>query len=272
MNWTEEEYVKRAADIAKQSLVSKKTVNDVCEKAAKDDSLNPEEIRTLVRMSNVAVFQQMFKQKDSAGDPDRHVEFEVGDPETVIQRLHQAAAEQPQSASIMNDKLSSEVPDMMASKRRGFELDNGSVKVASDNTPKAARTDMVILTMRKLAAEYDLARLAAGFRWEEKIAAIYDVFHKAPGYGPNFLEFEKDAFAEYSVDKVAVEIGALRSDLKITALALSAADAEKLAEHRLTGDSRELRLLKEAADARSDYEANENAHAWVLKNTPSLGK
>ena len=269
--WSEDDYVKRAAEVAAHSVVSKKSVTDACEKVAKEEALNPEEIRTLVRLSNVAMFQALFKQKDAEGQPDRNVEFEVGDPEVVIQRLHQAAAEGPQTASIMNDKLSHEIPDLMAAKRRGFELDNSRPKVATDLEVTPGRIDMVVLNMRKLADEFESRRMSAGYRWEEKLAELNRVFNKAPGYGPSFPDFCRDALSEHG-EKVAVELDCMRRDLKLKTLPVDEAERAKLAEFHVAEDSPALTLLKEAYDARMEYQACEEAAGWVAKNTPVIGK
>lgn len=269
--WSEDDYVKHAAVIAQQSAVSKKSLNDICEKFAQDNSLNPEEIRTVVRLSNVAMFQHQFKEKDMQKHADRHVEFDVGDPEIVIMRLHQAAAAGPQTANTENDKLAGEVPDMMAAKRRGFELDNGTVKVASDHEIKPARTDMVVLTMRKLGAEFESRRLQASFRWEQKIAALYDTFRKAPGYGPDFGAFEKDAYAEFG-DNASLELESLRKDLRLGESRIPADERAKLADHHVTEPSVHIGLLKEALDARADYVSCEEASVWVKDHMPPLGK
>ena len=264
--WTEEDYVKRAAVIAQQSAVSKKPLNDVCEKMAADEALNPEEIRTLVRLSNVAMFQHMFREKDASAAPDRHVEFEVADPEIVIGRLHKAAMSPPEAASIMNDKLAYEIPDLMGAKRRGFEYEVVTEKVAQDLEVKPAKKDLVVLTMRKLAEEYDTRRLSASYRWETKMAELARLFNKAPGYGPNFLEFEKDAASEFG-EAALPELLELRGTLKVKGPRL---DVAKLAEYHLAEESPYLPLLKEALDARADYTACEEAVAWVVKNTPVL--
>ena len=264
--WTEEDYVKRAAVIAQQSAVSKKPLNDVCEKMASEEALNPEEIRTLVRLSNVAMFQHMFREKDAAAAPDRHVEFEVADPEIVIGRLHKAAMSPPEAASIMNDKLAYEIPDLMGAKRRGFEYEAVTEKVAQDHEVKPAKKDLVVLTMRKLAEEYNARRLSASYRWESKMAELARVFNKAPGYGPSFLQFEKDAAAELG-DNALPELLELRNVLKVKGPRLESA---KLAEYHIVDDSPHLPLLKEALDARADYTACEEAVSWVEKNTPTL--
>lgn len=267
-NWTEDDYVKRAAEIADHSFVSKKPLNDVCVKAAQDDALNPEEIRTLVRLSNVAMFQRIFKQKASTGAPDRHVDFDVGDPEAVIQRLH--AETPPQSANIMNDKLAGEIPDMMAAKRRGFELDETVTKVASDDAPRPMKRDVAIPMLRKLAEEFDTRRLSAGYRWEAKMDAVRGAFNKAPGYGPDIVAFEKDAFAELG-DDVMPEMGALLASLG-RASSIREGAREKLSEFHLVEATftKQLALLKEACDARADYEACVAGEQWALDGLRTL--
>ena len=172
----------------------------------------------------------------------------------------------PESASVMNDKLAFEIPDLMGAKRRGFEYETATVKVAQDLEIKPAKTDMVVMTMRKLAEDYDARRMSAGYRWETKIAELTRTFNKAPGYGPSFVEFEKDATAEFGI-KAAIELSELRKALKVTA---PRPDAAKLAEFHLTDESAQLTLLKEAVDARADYIACEEAVAWVAKNTPEI--
>ena len=115
-SWNESEYVKRANEIASQHVISKKSLDELCEKVARDENMNPNEIRTLVRLANVATFQELFKRKD---DGDKMVEFDTGDPEKVINNIVSEAGQEPQSANIYNDKLSSEIPDLMREVRRG---------------------------------------------------------------------------------------------------------------------------------------------------------
>lgn len=264
--WGEEEYVKRAAELARQSAVSKKSLNDVCEKAAHDDALNPEEIRTLVRLTNVAMFQHLFREKDQLKAPDRQVNFEVGDPEAVISRLQTSAAP-PESASIMNDKLAHEIPDMMAARRAGYVETAKTAAETPAETPRPPRKDFAILAMRKLAAEYDNRRLEAGHRWELKVAELYDHFKAAPGYGPSFALFAKDAAAAFGDDAMP-ELTSLWSDLRSNAPLPSGDDVAKLAEHHVYEDSADLERLKLAIEARKEYVACQEAVAWVVKHAP----
>ena len=84
--WSEDEFISRAKTLAKAHVGSKTPLNDLVEKVAREAELSPDAIRTLGRLTNVAVFQEMFQQKTAAAEPDRMIEFEPGDPEVVIAR------------------------------------------------------------------------------------------------------------------------------------------------------------------------------------------
>ena len=67
--WNEGEFVERAGRIARAHAVTKKPLNDLSAKVARDENLQPDEIRTLVRLANVATFQELFKNKDAKAGP-----------------------------------------------------------------------------------------------------------------------------------------------------------------------------------------------------------
>lgn len=264
-NWTESDYVKRAGDIAQQHVVSKKSINDLASKVAQEEALNPEEIRTLVRLSNVAVFQELFKAQDTAKAPDRMVEFETGDPEAVVRRLVEEAQMPAQTANIHNDKLAGEVPDMMADVRRGFKLETPAAeKVAHEDVPeRPMRRDMAILALRKLASEFEVERYAAGHRWEDKLAALTRTFRRLNG--PDFSAFEKDAFASFGED-VRPELEALVHDTRLKFALTGPEKVAHLMDRHVVEDSTELTLLKEALEARREYVRFDNALKWVERN------
>lgn len=267
--WNENEYVSRAGEIAKQYAVSRKPLNDLAEKVAKENNLNPDEIRTLVRLANVSVFQELFKQKE--GTSDRMVEFETGDPEAVIRRLVDTAGAQQQSANINNDKLASEVPDQMRDKRRGFKDDPYVEKVASDAPEKAPRQDIVAMNLRKLAEEFEIQQIIEARKWEEKVAELSLTFKRVGGYGPKFEAFEKDAYAEHGMD-VLPELTLIRSNCRLPAPAPDSEKVAMLVERHTTEETRELRLLKEAMECRTNYQKVKNGLAWIEKNMPAVGR
>jgi hypothetical protein len=267
--WNEIEFVNHAKGLAEQHLVSKKSLNELSEKFATENKLNPEEIRTLVRLANVATFQELFKKKDGG---DKMIEFDTGDPEAVIRNMVSSAGAPPQTANIGNDKLANEIPDMMREKRLGQKFDPAPLteKVA-EYAEKPAREDIVVMNLRKLASEFTVAKISAGTKWEETLGALAQVFKRAPGYGPKFIDFEKTAWSELGLD-ASPEMAFLHEELKIKH---SKPDLEKVAflqERLVVEDTPELRLLKEAHSARQDYQKMSGALAWVDKNMPALGR
>jgi len=267
--WNESEFVKHAQGLAEQHLVTKKSLNELSQKFAEDNCLNPEEVRTLVRLANVATFQELFKRKDGG---DKMIEFDTGDPEAVIRNLVSASNEPQQTANIHNDKLAEEIPDMMREKRQGFKFEPvPEAEKVAEYTEKPAREDIVVMNLRKLASEYTIAKISAGNRWEEKLGSFAQVFKRAAGYGPKFGEFEKVAWAELGTD-ASPEMAFLYEELRIKH---SKPDLEKIAflqDRFVTEDTPELRLLKEAQAERQNYEKMSGALMWIDKNMPALGR
>jgi len=267
--WNENEFIKHAQSLAEQHLVTKKSLNELAEKFSSENSLNPEEIRTLVRLANVATFQELFKTK---ADGDKMIEFETGDPEAVIRRMVSSATEPPQTANINNDKLAGELPDMMADKRRGFKLeDPPAVKVASEDAVKAASPDVVVMNLRKLESEFSLEKISAGMQWEEKLGSLVTTFKRAPGYGPAFKTFEKEAWASFGSD-VAPEMAFLYEELRLKNPLPSNEKIAELHERVVVEETPELNTLKQAVDARKVFQKMSGALAWIDKNMPALGR
>jgi CRISPR/Cas system CSM-associated protein Csm2 small subunit len=86
--WMRDDYEKAASVIAKEFAAGNGvvTINQLATKTAAEAGLNPDGIRTLVRLANVNAFNELFSKQ--AGKEDRMFEFETGDPEIVISSLH----------------------------------------------------------------------------------------------------------------------------------------------------------------------------------------
>jgi hypothetical protein len=268
--WNESEYIKHAQGLAEQHLVSKKSLNELSEKFATENKLNPEEIRTLVRLANVATFQELFKKKDGG---DKMIEFDTGDPEAVIRNMVSSASAPPETANIHNDKLAGEVPDMMREKRLGKKFDPvpEAEKVAEEYVEKAPRADVVVMNLRKLASEFTVGRISAGVQWEEKLGALAKVFKRAPGYGPKFADFEKMAWADLG-SEVAPEMAFLYEELRVTRPPPASEKIAHLQDRLVVDDTPELKLLRQAHEARQTYQKMAGALAWVDKNMPAIGR
>jgi hypothetical protein len=268
-NWNESEYTKRAGEIASQHVNSKKALNELCEKVARDENMNPNEIRTLVRLANVATFQEIFKRKD---DGDKMVEFDTGDPEKVINNLVSSAGQAGQTANIHNDKLASEIPDQMREVRQGFKYEVHVEKMASEDAPeKPGRTDIVILNLEKLANEFEIERRIYGQCWEDQLNKLALEFKKVQPRSPSemFEAFEKDALATYGEDAVP-ELAYLGSLLRRSVTVPAPEKLAMLQERHLVEDNKFNTLLKTAYDARQEFIRFENGLGWIQKNTPKL--
>jgi len=97
--WTRKDYEREALNIAKAFAASSGdlSINKIATDVARNNNLDPEGIRILVRLTNVDAVNEHFAK--AAGD-DRIIEFETGDPEVVIQGLHNEAEEKIASASL----------------------------------------------------------------------------------------------------------------------------------------------------------------------------
>lgn len=93
--WTRTDYENAADQIGKDFVVGNgdTSINNLSLKVAQEQGLNPNGIRTLVRLANVAAWEQNFEKRSNEKAADRVVEFEVGDPEVVISQLHNEVKE-----------------------------------------------------------------------------------------------------------------------------------------------------------------------------------
>jgi hypothetical protein len=264
--WNENEYVQRANDIAREFVTLKKPLNDLCEKVARDEAMNPDEIRTLVRLSNVAAFQQLFKEKEG----DKMVEFDVGNPESVISRIQSSAEAPPQTANIHNDKLAFEIPDQMKEIRLGRKFDE-RVKVAHEDVKeRAPRKDTAIIAARKLANEMDIEKRVLANKWEYLTNKLAREFKKAAGYGPSFTDFAAAALAEHGED-ARPELELIVKEARLKGVVLP--EGEKVAflqERLVTEDSKELDLLKQALETRHAYVKMKNGEKWLQENLSGI--
>jgi len=91
--WTRTDFENAANKIGKDFVAGngETSINDLSTKVAQEGKLTPDGIRTVVRLANVAAFENLFSKAASDGDKDRMLEFEVGDPEVVINKLHKNA-------------------------------------------------------------------------------------------------------------------------------------------------------------------------------------
>ncbi|RLC86819.1 MAG: hypothetical protein DRJ03_07630 [Chloroflexi bacterium] len=104
--WKRKQYEDAALQIAKDFTASEgtSTINELSTKVARDNNLDAEGIRTMVRLANVSAFQELFSKK--ASDGDRMIEYDLGDPEMVVSTLYAETKEKVASAGDMSSSSS----------------------------------------------------------------------------------------------------------------------------------------------------------------------
>lgn len=104
-SWNLKKYEDTAQKIGEDFVTSKgaESINDLSMRVSKEAQFNPDEIRTVVRLANVSAFEKIFSKSASDGDKDRMIEFEVGDPEVVINGLHSEAKESAATVKVASD-------------------------------------------------------------------------------------------------------------------------------------------------------------------------
>jgi hypothetical protein len=86
--WTDLiDYESAANKISSEFLAGQGSINELSVKTASQAGLNAEGVKTLVRLANVTTFEHMFAKSAEVKEADRMIDFELGDPDVVIQNL-----------------------------------------------------------------------------------------------------------------------------------------------------------------------------------------
>lgn len=243
-HWNEEQYVAKAQSIAAQHVRGKQPLSGLVEKVAADHAMNHDEIRTLSRLTNVAVFQEMFKIKTASED--RMIEFETVDPELIISRLVKTAATTQPTYATEIVRSSHELPDL---RRPALEAE----KVANDLVEeREAPAKLQVMRLRKLAEELNIEASINNQRWDAAVNALARNLKKVAGYGPAYEEFEKDAYAIRGMDALP-EISALRTEMRMKAPEPDAVKVAALQERHLVASTPLTKLFEDACRARDNY-------------------
>lgn len=103
--WNRKNFEEAAQQIGKSFVASagKDSINSLATKIAQEAQLNPDGIRTIVRLANVSAFEEMFGKRAEDKATDRMIEFEVGDPEVIINNLYSSAKSDLTSTKTASD-------------------------------------------------------------------------------------------------------------------------------------------------------------------------
>jgi hypothetical protein len=300
--WTRAEYDTAAEQIGRDFAASggQSRINDLATKVATENNLNPEGIQTLVRLANVAAFQELFTKR--AGSNDRMIEFEVGDPDLVVSNLYsgvkQAAVAQQKYASVSSYDRAMDYYGAMTVKVAEDETDEteeleddkatpvsetetvlGKKVDAPDATPEAALLDkraMAKFNVKRAQEAIDDESRRLMHEWgialEKAAQSVRVVFGKPT--------FDKQAFyADVVADLGVNVIPELKAVNMLNGGDVDEINSEKMAsapEHRVSTLSQTketadiLALVKQASAARQKREGYTASLTWLNEKIAEL--
>jgi len=308
--WTRAEYDTAAEQIGRDFASSggQARINDLATKVATENHLNPDGIQTLVRLANVAAFQELFTKR--AGSDDRMIEFEVGDPDLVVSNIYSdvkhAAISQQKYASVSSydramDYYGAMTVKVASEKECGYPegedcgcSEEGDAKEtpvsaeetilgkkvdAPDATPEAALLDkraMAKFNVKRAQEAIDDESRRLMHEWgmalEKAAQSVRVVFGKPT--------FDKQAFyADVVADLGVNVIPELKAVNMLNGGEFDEVNSEKLAsapEHRVSALSNTketasiLALVKQASAARQKREGYTTSLTWLNEKIAEL--
>jgi len=276
--WTRRQYEDAAAKIGKQFVESDgaESINDLSTKVAQEAGLNPDGIRTMVCLANVTAFEGIFEKKAKEKAADRMIEFDIGEPEVVINNLFKEAQDQHQEkvAADYNRQLDyfSDIPkekeplEKTASAVPGVEIEAPKEREYSPHEVKYA--------FERAAKQMSEAAEQTKFRWLdllEKTARCLVARDSSTAYR---TQFEKNAVSLLG-EEVAGELLVVRKLTSPTNTPAILFDGEKIASvvnshiaNVVPEEKTIIDMVKAAHDARCEVERYEAGIQWIAANIP----
>lgn len=211
--WNRKEFENAAEEIATKYAESHGalSINKLSEDMSRTASLNPDGIRTMVRLANVSVFEKLFAAKTGS---DKMIEYEPGDAEVVINNIYaseKTACETQLSTPVAYDRF------------QDFYGDLYTVKVAEENErghysgERAARVpsrNELAYVVRRAREKLAEEKVAVEHRW---ISAMEKLAYNVKLYAPtpqDRVRFEKLAVSAIG-EQVIPELRALNASLGV---------------------------------------------------------
>lgn len=265
--WQRAQYEDAAQKIGKEFAENRGnntvSINQLSTKVARDNNLNPEGIRTMVRLANVAVFEEIFHKHAGV---DKMFEFEVGDPEVVINTLYQ-------ETKTAMDKIASAPAGYSRDADYYGDLETPVEKVAevAAEAPVQYISPMAVKE-RFLKAQEKLAieKKEHEFEWIDALEKAARVFQTVAPPVTACVAFEKDALSILG-SGIVPELTALKEITGRCKQALLGGDTVEnvLAKHAAspTTETRGIiQMLKTAQDARAQMHVCKSGLEWLSNN------
>lgn len=230
------------------------SLGELVEKTARDEGLNPEQIRRLARITNGHAFNAIFKAAGAEKAAERYPDFEVADADVVIGRLRLEAAPPAEKAAAEYPALDDQFaplragPDPFAgSEKRAAalgHLEGIQAALASTPTPYAR-----FVAAKHAADEAAVVRTRHLRAWQDGMAALRAKIAE--------VGFDQDAFevaaASIHGAHVVPELNTLREGTGRSPLPRDPEVYAKLAQREVHRDTAATVLLAKTAAARVAY-------------------
>lgn len=240
--WDAQRFEEKASELAK----SGKNIKDSIKKVAEQENFNVQQIERLTRLTNVKVFNDLYEKR--AGKDDRIVEFDVVDPNDIINELR--VSENQKTASEINaayPNLTDEYAPPPIIKQDNFlEKKAEEIKVAlGKELPLATK----IARLESQLENLEIEKFNYTHNWENNMQSLVK---KARELYFDYNEFEKNAVAFFG-SEILPEINAIRSELKMPGLEINEEKLASVLDQLIKEETPETTLLKVALDNRKDY-------------------
>ena len=160
--WTRKDYERSAASIASDYVKSggEKQINKLAAEVARQNNLTPDGIRSLVRLANVDAFTGKFA---SATGSDRIIEFDLGDPEVVIQELHKESEEKIASVDVLGDY--DRYADYWIDAPKPLPETEKTASAVEEKPEKLPSKEEVVFLLKRAEDEYSMCIQRAEVSW-----------------------------------------------------------------------------------------------------------
>jgi hypothetical protein len=245
------------------------TLNQLSQKVAMDNNLNPDQIRTMVRLANVSVFGKLFQTKTGG---DRNIKFETADPEVVIDAIYDDAKSlKVGTEKTAYDRTSDYYRDLYVVEQVK------KAEAAPEPGPKRPKYSKPELAMQLKRANdrFRMEGKQASQRWKMSMETAVSMYKKAHGLetAEAFPGFEMEVLAANA--NVAPEVQALRAMVLGDKIAAYTDERISHIQDRhvanLQGDTKEIfDFLKVAAASRLAFEECQTCQQKIQKGLRRL--
>jgi len=193
----EDDFKKMAQGIVNEYLEKDSPLDESLAKMSEDMGLNPDQIQNLVQLANSLAHLTLF---DNKNDGDKIIDFSPADPDVVLKKVYKDNA-MPESQEIheapcpgsKETDFFGDFPDISTKIREALKPEAPSEINEPISTTSPNQRSMMIIKIRKVASELKDKELASAIEYREELDKLASDFAKL--YGPDFMEFEKNALA-----------------------------------------------------------------------------